>query len=57
MGNLTVKEMASMGGRARAAKLSPEQRSHIAKQAALSRWRKAGTGKYEKQAERDMGNH
>jgi len=32
------------GGKARAAKLSPEQRREIAKRAAAKRWKSAGTG-------------
>lgn len=57
MKELTVKEMASMGGKARAANLSSEQRSRIARLAALSRWRKEKTGKHEKQTKRNVGNY
>jgi ABC-type hemin transport system ATPase subunit len=34
---LTVQEMASMGGKARARKLSPQERSRIAKKAVAAR--------------------
>ncbi|MEP4190467.1 MAG: RNA-binding protein [Sneathiella sp.] len=36
-----AKAMGSKGGKARAAKLSPEQRSDIAKKAAAKRWDKS----------------
>jgi hypothetical protein len=41
---LTVQEMASMGGKARAAKLSPEERSRIAKKAVTAREAKRKKG-------------
>lgn len=37
---LTAREMQSMGGKARAKKLSPEQRSASAKKAAEARWKR-----------------
>jgi hypothetical protein len=37
----TVAEMASAGGRARAAKLTPERRKQIAREAANARWKKS----------------
>ena len=37
-GEMTVREMASLGGKARAANLSPEARSKIASIAARKRW-------------------
>ena len=43
---LTVKEFAAMGGRARSDKLTPEQKQKIAKKAAKARWgkKKGGEG-------------
>ncbi len=40
-GNMTVSEMAAMGGDARAKKLTPEERKRLAQQAARARWDKA----------------
>jgi hypothetical protein len=37
---MTVNEMARLGGKARAAKLTAEQRSSIARKAVRTRWRK-----------------
>jgi hypothetical protein len=37
---MDVKEMARLGGKARAAKLKPKQRSEIARKAARTRWGK-----------------
>jgi hypothetical protein len=37
---MTVNEMARLGGKARAAKLTAEQRSSIARKAVRARWRK-----------------
>ena len=37
---MEVSEMAAMGGRARAAKLTPERRSEIARDAIRTRWAK-----------------
>jgi hypothetical protein len=37
---MDVKEMAQLGGKARAAKLKAKQRSEIARNAALARWAK-----------------
>ena len=42
---MTVSEMARMGGKARAAKLSPAQRTEIAKKAVEARWAKEKGGK------------
>jgi len=39
--NLTIQEFARMGGKARARKLTKEERSESAKQAAEARWAKA----------------
>ena len=36
---MTVAEMASLGGKARAEKLTPEERSAIARKAAQDRWK------------------
>lgn len=41
MADMTVKEMASKGGLARAVKLSPRRRKQIARTAAVARWDKA----------------
>lgn len=38
--SMSVSEMASLGGKASAASLTPEQRSHRAKVAAHTRWSK-----------------
>jgi len=40
MKEMTVKQMASLGGHARAAKLSKQRRSAIARQAINTRWRR-----------------
>jgi hypothetical protein len=37
---MTVAEMTSLGGRARAKKLSPKRRKEIAQKAAAARWKK-----------------
>ena len=37
--SITAEEMGRRGGKATAAKLSPEQRSKMARKAALARWR------------------
>jgi hypothetical protein len=37
---LTVLDMASLGGRARASRLSPEDRSEAARKAAYAKWNK-----------------
>jgi hypothetical protein len=44
--DLTVKELAAMGGKARAKKLGKARRKEIASEAAKARWgeKKAGTG-------------
>jgi hypothetical protein len=39
---LTITEMAKMGGKARAAKLTKEQLAKIGKQGAAKRWAKKG---------------
>ena len=39
---LTIKEAGSMGGKARARKLTKKQMSEIAKKGALARWAKKG---------------
>jgi hypothetical protein len=39
-GELTAKEISSRGGKARFAKLTPEQRSQVARNAVQARWRK-----------------
>jgi len=39
---LTIKEMAKMGGKARAGKLTKEQLSKIGKKGAKTRWAKSG---------------
>src|SRR5207302_2041553 len=39
-------ELGARGGKARAAKLTPERRSEVARAAARKRWGKAGRGKY-----------
>jgi hypothetical protein len=41
---LTLKEMASMGGHARAAKLTKKQLSEIGTKAVMTRWRKVKQG-------------
>lgn len=38
---LTVREFASMGGKARAKKLSKKERSESARKAVIARWKKA----------------
>jgi hypothetical protein len=41
---MDVEEMASMGGKARAKKLSPERRKEIAQKAGAARWAKKQSG-------------
>lgn len=48
---LSVSEVASKGGKARAQALSPEERREIARKAVEERWRKAGKGPQVQQAE------
>ncbi len=43
MAELTAREMASLGGKARAKKLTAEQRSEAARKAVQARWQKALT--------------
>ncbi len=38
-----AQEMGKKGGKARASKLTPEQRADIARTAALARWKKSGS--------------
>lgn len=45
---MTVSEMASLGGKARAASLTPEQRSAIARKAGSSKGKKRSNAKREK---------
>jgi len=44
---MDVKEMARLGGKARAKKLTAKERSEIARKAVLARWRKR-RGRYKK---------
>jgi hypothetical protein len=44
----TIREVASMGGKARAEQLTAEQRRAIAKKAAEARWKKKRSQKEEK---------
>lgn len=37
---LTIREVAALGGRARAESLTPEQRKQIARKGAKARWKK-----------------
>jgi hypothetical protein len=48
MQEMTVKEMASMGGHARAAKLTEKRLSEIGTKAVTARWRKNKNNKQER---------
>jgi hypothetical protein len=50
MTDMTVKEMASLGGHARAAKLTKERLSKIGTKAVTTRWRKAKHNKQREEA-------
>jgi hypothetical protein len=49
MNEMTVKEMAAMGGRARAAQLTQKRLSEIGTKAVTTRWRKEKLSKNNKQ--------